>query len=100
MGRAWQATNISPQLLTGVYSIALKDLVWSIDYLLHLNSLLEAEYLFLGWQDLNNTMFDGFRPPAFGQGVLKWPKNQLVVDRLNAFVRYGEICLFFLYLGI
>ena len=47
-GCAWQETNIGPLFLTGVSSIPIQGLVWSIDVLLNINFLAEAEELFLG----------------------------------------------------
>ena len=57
MGRAWWATDVSPRFLTGVSSIYLLDIVCSIDDILRLNFLAEAEELFLCWQDIINIMF-------------------------------------------
>ena len=56
--RSWWATDIGPQFLTEVPSIALWDIIWSIDDLLCLNLLVESEEFFLGLQDMTNIMFD------------------------------------------
>ena len=100
MGRAWQATDTGPWFLTGFSIISLQDIFYSIDDLLRLNFLTEAKELFLGWKDLTNIMFDEFSPPAFGHGVLEQPNHQLVVEWLDALVRYGTIWMFFAYFGL
>ena len=74
--------------------------MWYIDDLLRLNSLTEAEELFLSWQDVTNTMFDEFSPTYFGLGTIDWPNHQMVREQLDAIVRHGSIWMFLDYLGV
>ena len=43
---------------------------------------------------MTNITFDEFRPPDFGKGASNEPNHQMVVEWLDALVRYGSIWIF------